>query len=226
VVAGKAGADAANVTLLPAGLIAATGGQAPSSRPAVKLSRGNLQAYQYQGLKPQGFSGPLTVYAVQTTAGVVELACYGPANGDCESVADSLKVTSGTPLPVGPDKAFGSAVGAAISKLDQSVSAGKKAIASASAAKAQAQAAKGVASAYGAAAKQVDATPAHPADQALKSGLSQPLHRAQAAYLTLWHAAATGNKGLYSQAQQAVSTAEQKVNAALAQFKQAGYAVS
>jgi hypothetical protein len=222
VVAGKAPADAANFTLLPTALLGAIGGP-PEARPAVLLPRGKVQAYRYEDLQPKG-GDKLTVFAAQTDAGVINVACFGGVSaGECDSVAGSLKVLNGSPLPVGPDKAFAETLNGMLSDLTKDTGAGRKALAAAKTNKAQASAAGKVAAAYTAAQKKLASAKANPADASLVKVFDGALGDAAKAWKALGAAAGKSSKAGYIKAQGAVQKAEKGVTGALAALEAAGY---
>ena len=97
---GTVSEDADNSTLLPTGLIQAAGG-VPEQRTPVALGPDKLQAYRYSDVEVEGLDQPLTVYAVPTSEGVATVACL-PGSASCEGAANTLELTAGEPLPVGP----------------------------------------------------------------------------------------------------------------------------
>ena len=75
-----------------------------------------MQAYRYDNLKPNGFDRTVTVYAAPTSAGVATLACLAPAadaesfGATCDEIANTLELSSGEPMPVGPSKDYAATV--------------------------------------------------------------------------------------------------------------------
>ena len=123
VVVGQVKQGAANPTLLPAGFLQALGlgaGEVPP-RAAVKLSRGKLQAYRYENLRPRGLSKPVTIFTTPTSAGIATVACVDPT-ADCEAIANTLKLNAGTAFPVGPNKDYAAALGKTLGGLDKKAS--------------------------------------------------------------------------------------------------------
>jgi hypothetical protein len=222
VIAGKAPEDAANFTLLPNALLAAVGGP-PEARPAVLLPRGKVQAYRYVDLQPEG-ADKLTVFAAQTSGGVVNVACLGGVSaGECDAVAGSLKVTGASALPVGPDKAFAESIGKVLGDFSKGTGGGRKDLAGAKTNKAQASAAAKVAKAYGAARKDLGSIEANPADAGLVRVLGTSLANGEKAWSSLAAAARRSSKSAYIKAQGQVQKAEKGVTGALAALEAAGY---
>jgi hypothetical protein len=222
VVAGKAPADAANFTLLPNTLLAAVGGP-PEARPAVLLPRGKVQAYRYADLQPEG-GDKLTVFAAQTSNGVINVACFGGVAADeCDSVAGSLKVLGGEPLAVGPDAAFAKELDGLLGKLGKGTGEGRKDLAAAKTNKAQASAAKKVGKAYADAKKALGSIEPNPADAGLVKVLDGALGDAAKAWNQLGSAASKSSKSAYIKAQGAAQKSEKGVSGALAALEAAGY---
>jgi hypothetical protein len=111
---------ASTMSLLPAELLSQLSFN-PSEPTRVRL-RSNLHAYHYARLAYADRSDLLDVYAVPTTEGVATVSCLaGPAAtpvlDDCLTIAASLTLTRGEPLPLGADAAFRQRYGGAIAQL-------------------------------------------------------------------------------------------------------------
>ena len=218
VVAGLAPEDAHNFTLLPNQFLAEIGGP-PEARPAVLLPGSDVQAYRYENV-----GDDLTVFAAQTDAGVVNVACFGGAGaGDCDAVAGSLKVLDGAPIPVGPDKAFAESMGALLGKLGKTTGAGRKDLAAAKTHTSQASAAAKVAAGYAAAKKELGQIDANPADQALVGVFDTALANGEKAWKALAAAARKSSKSGYVKAQRQAQQAEKGMAGALTALEAAGY---
>ena len=106
-------------------------GEVPKPSGAVQIGGGDVQAYRYDNLKPNGFDRTVTVYAAPTSAGVATLACLAPAAdaesfaATCDQIANTLELSSGDPLPVGPSKAYAGAVSKALAALGKADKAGQ-----------------------------------------------------------------------------------------------------
>jgi serine/threonine protein kinase len=227
VVIGQVKQGAANSTLLPTGFLAALGlgaGESPP-RSAVKLARGNLQAYRYQKLRPRGLSKPVTIFTTPTSAGIATVACVDPT-ADCEAIANTLKLNAGTAFPVGPSKSYAAALGKTLGGLDKQVSSAHSALQKAKTPKAQAAAAGKLASAYNAAAKSLGSVKVSPADQSVNALLTSRLKQTGKAYGGLAAAARSGSKSRYAKASRAVQSAEGGVAAALRGVAAAGYKIA
>jgi hypothetical protein len=227
VVVGQVKQGAANSTLLPTGFLAALGlgaGESPP-RSAVKLSRGNLQAYRYEKLRPRGLSKPVTIFTTPTSAGIATVACVDPT-ADCEAIANTLKLNAGTAFPVGPNKDYAAALGKALGGLGKTSSSAHSALRAAKTPKAQAAAAGKLASAYNTAAKSLGGLKVSPADEQVNALLASRLKQAGKAYAGLAAAARSGNKSGYAKASKAVQSAEGGVASALRGVQAAGYKIA
>jgi hypothetical protein len=225
VVFGEVKEAANNSTLLPTEFLGALGlgrGEAPKRQP-VQLSRAKLQAYRYPNLRPKGLDSPVTVFAVPTSEGVATLACIAPGP-DCEAIANTLKLSSGAALPVGPSKDYAGDLGKQLGTLNEQVSSGRSGL-SAKTPKAQGAAARKLAAAYGDAAKGLQGLKLSPADKTNNAQLVGALEQTGAAYSKLGSAAAKGDKGAYGRAGKDVAAGEKAIGQAFDGLKAAGYSV-
>ena len=109
--------------LLPKAFLAGLG-DTPPRDDAVKL--GKLEAYRYQGLRPEGYKGGLTLYVAPTTEGVATVACASTASEAadflpaCEQVAGGLALTEGQAFPLGPDEKYLATLDKTINTLNAS----------------------------------------------------------------------------------------------------------
>jgi serine/threonine protein kinase len=227
VVVGQVTQGANNPTLLPAGFLAALGldaGEVPPREP-VQLDRSKLQAYRYKTLRPRGLDDAVTLYTVPTSAGIATVACVDPGT-DCEGIANTLKLKSGTPFPVGPSKEYAAGLGTTFAALDKKVSSGRQALRGANSPKAQASAAAGLAAAYGAASKSMAGLEAPPADETVNRQLAASLKLTGAGYAKMAAAARSGSKSAFEKAGTAVQRGEQAVAGALKGLQAAGYKIA
>ena len=94
------------------------------------MKLGDLEAYRYKGLKPEGFDQSLTMYVAPTTEGVATVACAAPAAKagaflpDCEGAATSLVLNTGDAYPLGADEDYLEALDYTIGKLNASRASG------------------------------------------------------------------------------------------------------
>jgi hypothetical protein len=229
IVAGVAPSTANNFTLLPNQFLATIGG-APEERPAVELPGSGLQAYRYADLQPEGFDGRVTVYAVQTTEGVVNAACFAPAAAaaaaasDCDAAAATLEIRQGEALPVGPSAEYAERLDGVLRKLNRARESGRNRLRSADDNRGQAAAAASIAGAYGDAARGLRGD-VNPADASLNKLLTGALKKTQAAYGRMAAASRKNNRSAYVRGQRAVRTAEKDVAGAMNALRAAGYDV-
>ena len=206
-------------------------GDVPQRSATVQTANG-LQAYRYDNLKPQGFDRAVTVYAAPTSAGVATLACLAPEAqarsfaGTCDQIANTMRVSSGKPLPVGPDAGYAGAVTKALGSVEKAERLGAAKIKTAKTPRAQAIAARPVAGAYTKAAKGLAGRKVSPADRSVNAQLVAALRQTGAAYSKLASAAARKSKSGFKKAARAVSKAHKALSAAQAGLKAAGYDVA
>jgi hypothetical protein len=229
---GKAGGDlvelgavrksADNSTLLSTGLIKAAG--TLPAKEAVEVS-GGMQGYRYRNLRLSGFSRPVTVFAVPTSAGVATLACVG-AQATCDASINTMQLVSAKAFPVGPSSDYAKAVGGALGTLRKATKSGQAQLGSAKTPKAQASAANGLSAAYGKAAKTLGGLSVSPADKLANQQLVSGLNATAKAYSSAAKAASKHNKSAYAKASKDVATGQKSVAKALAGLKSAGYNVT
>jgi hypothetical protein len=210
-------------TLLPSTLLR---GGAPTRQ---VVSLGHSQFYRYPNLTPPGAAAPEVVYALPTTAGTVLGVCMlqGASAGfpvNCEQVIATLHLKSGAKaIGLGPDSAFGSAVGAVIHDLNTAVRRGQVAIGSARKPADQARGANQVSDAYGRAASALRHLPPNPAAAGAAAALGGAFHAEQRAYAALARAAGHNDRKGYNTARGSITSAGGRVSAALEQLSHLGY---
>jgi serine/threonine protein kinase len=222
-------------TLLPSEFRGAAGlesGEVPD-RTAVKLGPDGLEAYRYEGLQLTGIDRRVTVYASPTSEGVATVACLAPPadaaafKGDCEAIANTLQLSSGTPFPVGPNQAYADTLGATLAKLGDQVAKGRKALGKdRTTFRAQAAAARDIQSAYVAAAKQMKNAEISPADRTINATLVQRLNAAAVPWKRAAAAAAKKDKRGFSQSGSAIKRTQQQLAQTVAGFEKAGYEIA
>ena len=218
---GTVSEDADNSALLPTGLVQAAGG-VPEQRTPVALGPDNLQAYRYSDVEVDGLDQPLTVYAVPTSEGVATVACL-PGSASCEGAANTLELTAGEPLPVGPSGQYAKAVEDALGDLSAGVDKADAALRRAKTPRAQAAAARDLQAAYRGAAQALGEQQVNPADASANARLVAALAGVAKAYGQAASAAADGSKARYQQAGKAVTAAQRDLDGALEGLRAAGY---
>ena len=167
-----------------------------------------------------------------TSAGVETIACVAPAavsgafKSDCDAIADTLEVTDGEPLPVGPSKDYADAVGKALGDLGGAVKAGEAKLRAAKTPKAQGAAARSLSGAYDTAAKALAGLELGPADRGPNSALVSALEDASAAYGRAASAATKKDKAGFRRAGREIDEAERALAVAFDGLKAAGYGVA
>ena len=209
--------EAENGTLLPSDFLQRLS-RRPAQDDAVKL--GELEAYRYKDLAPRGFDRSLTVYTAPTQQGVATIACAAPNVrasaflAECEGVAATAKLTSGTPLPLGVNLDYLDAVDRTVDRLNALRASGVRALRRAKSGRGQAVAGRRLAGAYRAAAvalRHSEAANTVAANTAIVKALGQ----AASAYRRLAASARRGSRKAYDQSRKRVSRAEADVKAAL-----------
>jgi hypothetical protein len=212
--------------LLPPSLLASL----PSAPQGLVVTLGGSQFYRYLNLSPRGGQGPEAVYAMSTTKGAVLGMCLtqgAPPGllGSCEHSLATLRLTSGSVLPLGPIPAYASALNLAMSRLNAvRVRLGSQLL-NAQAASAQAGAAYALAAAHTAAASALGSLEAGPANAA-NAAVVTALKLNGAAYRALGRAASLQDQAAYNQATTSVERATNAWKAAYSRLGAFGYSVS
>jgi hypothetical protein len=222
---------ASNDALLPAAFLSSLGQSesAPPPRRPVRLPEQGLQAWRYRNLRPVGSGDTLTVYTVPTSAGIATVACAvppGQAAGlqrQCDAIASTLRLRSGTAYPIGPSETYASTLNGTLGDLQQSADANETSLEQSQTLAGQAAAANALASAYGGAARQLAALNLSPADTAVNQRLISALRAAARAYKRAARAASAGNADSYRAASAAIPGVKARLNAALSDVRGAGY---
>ncbi len=218
---------ASGASLLPAGFTAALAGALPHPEP---VQLGTLQAYRYTGLSVHGLSGPLTLYAVPTAAGVATVACLSSSSSSssaqCSQIAATLKLNGTTAFGLAPSAQYAAALGRAFAALRTATAVGAARLHAASSASAQAAAAAQLAAAYSSASSALVRLSVSPAVRGANASLAVALAAVGRDYAALAAAARAGDEAAYAQAQHALSVDRARAASALTALGQAGYAVS
>jgi hypothetical protein len=215
-----------DASLLPQTLLASLPSQ---PRPQV-VSLGGAQYYRYLDLAPQGANGPVSVYALPTTAGTLVGVCLksGAAAsfaGECERVLGTARPTSGSVLALGPSATYAANLNAAMSTLNLVRTSADPRLRGARTPAAQAKAADELAAAHKTAATTVSGLSAGPA-QAANLNLAAALLSTATAYAALARAATRNDTRGYATAGASLTRAQTELDAAFAQLSRLGYATS
>jgi hypothetical protein len=212
-------------TLLPAAFLALLPG--PPSGIPVRI--GTLEALRYSGLQPRGLAGPLTVYVVPTTQGVLTLACAPGAPAfaaACDRVVATAKLVGASAYPLGSSPAFAGQLTAALARLAAARRTGEAHLSRAGTAAAQAAADRELAAAYTRAAREVAAAAANPLVVAAAGQIAAALTAIARAYQSSASAAAANDRAGYAAAGRALAAAGPAAGRAIAGLRALGYTLS
>jgi hypothetical protein len=213
-------------SFLPASFRKAIGSAAVKRREIVKI--GGLSAYRYNNVKPKGYKGSLTVYAIPQSKSEWIAACWGATAappGKCEDVAASLRADGGKDYALAPSASYAAKVRSAVASLDSARKRGLNALAKASTQKKQSTAANQVASAYTTFVKRLRAAGPTPYAKPAHDGIVSAASLTQRAYVALAKAAGDGSSSRYDTARKLVRTREATLRAAVNKLAQLGYRV-
>jgi hypothetical protein len=214
-----------NANLLPESLLATL----PVAPKPQTVTVGKRNVYRYPNLHSGRTDEPESVYAVPTTVGNVVGVCLpqrAPASfaSTCQQIFASLRLASGTLLPLGPSPSYASALNAVISRLNAVDARLGAQLRNAPDAEGQAKAADELGQAHAAAAAElvrVSAGPANGANTALVTALTLTA----GAYRALGRAAAREDARGYGAATASLARATSALDSALAQLRTQGYEV-
>jgi serine/threonine protein kinase len=213
-------------TFLPAPFRKAIGAAAVTRGQLVKI--GGLSAYRYANVKPKGYAGSMTVYAVPQAKSEWIAACWGASGAppkECEDVAASLSVDGAKDYDLAPSAAYAAKIRGAVSALDGARKRGLAALSKGSSQKAQSTSARQVASAYATFARRLAAAGPPAYASPVHARIVSAAGSTQRAYAALAGAAAAGSQGRYDAARALVRKREAQLRTALAGLAQLGYQV-
>jgi hypothetical protein len=216
---GQADKSAANSTLLSKHVISANG-SVPAKQTA-SLADG-VNAYRYANVNAGGRTG--TIYAVPTSAGVTTLACSAPGD-TCDSIASTLKLTSGKTFPLGPSASYAKRFTGVLSTLSKRENSAASTLRRAKTRTGQATATSRLASAYSAAGRSLAKLSLSPADVLANSRLAAALKATGTAYAKAASQARHKDRAGYAQQGRAAVKAHAGVTAGIQGLKAAGYTV-
>ena len=212
---------AGGASLLPAALADRAVGGLPKPEP---VTLGELEALRYRDLPLRGFDRDLTLYASPSSSGVATVACYSPAEtggfeATCDSIAQTLELTRGRPLPLAASPQSEAALARAVDGLRRKRKAGRRRLARAANGDAQAAAAAGLAAAYAAADARLGRLEAGPLLAGEVTATRSALAAAAAAYRAMAGAARSADAAGFSAAERTVRTEEARLRDALARLE-------
>jgi hypothetical protein len=219
-------ANASGPTLLPAAFRARVQGTLPAGAP---VALGSVQAYRYTGLHVAGVSGPVTVYAAPTSAGVVTLACWssgGPVPGletHCAQIAATLRLLAATAFPLGPSPAYAKLISQTFSTLNARTRAPAGRLASATTPSGQASAARSLAQAYRQAAGALANAPISPMVRDANQAIVAALTRVAGGYSAAAGAATSQAAGAFRRAGRQIASGSAALSTAVHRLSGLGY---
>jgi hypothetical protein len=178
------------------------------------VTLGALGAYRYEGLRPRGFKGPLTLFVAPTTEGVATVACTSPG---CERVAGGLRLVRGKAFALGADRGYLGKLDAAIGRLNAARKRDTAALRSAKQQPGQAGAARSLASDFRRARRSLRGLVVSPAVLGASRSVQAALARTELAYERLAASASDGDETAYEHAREGVSAGEAALSRALKQ---------
>jgi hypothetical protein len=196
---------------MPDDQVAALAGKTAPQR--VKLSAGEAASY----------GGAL--YALPTTDGTIVVTCsQAPAvRADCGAIAGSLKLTRGTPKPLGPTEEGAQDINGTLSRLRTRIANPTEDLGRASTAHAQEDAATDLARYYRTASSELRTGPVGALAEPARDQLTAALGAVGSAWARYARAAGAGSRGGVASARQAVSRARARVTAARVALGKVGY---
>jgi outer membrane biosynthesis protein TonB len=220
-------ARSTNATLLPTGFASTL----TASPQGATVRLGPETYLRYLDLLPRGASAPETVYALPTTSGTVIAACLGAGeNGPafastCERVVATLRLRSGSVLPMSANPAFAHALSTVMAKLSSTRTAAGSRLSAAKRPHDQAAAAQALAQAHGDAAAAIAKLNPGPIGADAKLTIVAALRRLGAGYESLARAAAHNDRRGYDAARAAVTQANATLATGFGQLRRDGYSV-
>jgi polysaccharide biosynthesis transport protein len=213
-----------DATVLPPSLLAIAG----RPKPQIVVLDGR-EFYRYGGLSPGGFDPAGSVYALPTTIGTVLGVCLpttAPVNFTigCERVIGTIRLASGTVLPLGPSRTYAASLTQVIERLNAVRTSAGSQLRTARDAQHQGQAATALAVAHARAASALSRLSAGQANTA-NSAIVSALRMTADAYRALATAAAGSDARAYRTATTMLARATNALDAAFAQLEKLGYRV-
>jgi len=189
---------------------------------------GELEAFRYPGLRPQGFDGVVTVYAVPEPRATSLIACHAKQLGapllqQCAAIAASVHVTGARPYSLLPSRAYARAFNGAMSNLRAGRSRGLRSIGTAKTRASEAGAATAIAAAYRAALRRVRSASPTPFVRPAHERIAAALRQAMSAYAALASAANTGNQTRYDELRRLVRAREATLSREVSRLRALGF---
>jgi ATPase family associated with various cellular activities (AAA) len=190
---------------------------------------GGTRFYRYLDQSFNGIIGSVSLYALPTSAGTIVGLCEQPSSdssfaGTCERIVGTARPVSGNLVTLQPSQSYATQLTAAMRELASTRSRELTALGRAGTNKAQAAAAAALATTYLDTAKTAAGLKPGQAS-AENSALALALRRVADAYAAASRAAARHDSAAYASAGSAVSSANGKLDAAVAALGKLGYAI-
>ena len=216
-------------TLLPASFRRLLPEQPAADDP---VTLGDIEAYRYEGLRPEGLDGPVTLYTAPTSGGVATIACtaqgqgHGAARG-LRGRGDDAHVVRREGVPARPQRGLRQVARRGIRRawLGAKVRTRPR-FAGLTTQAAQAQAATRLEKDYATAARTLARAEVSPADQEANARIVASLRGIEGAYRRTASAARAGDSGAYAAAGDDVRSGGRRLERALGSLEELGYAPS
>jgi hypothetical protein len=217
--------SAVNSSLLPNSLVLS------SQNPGATVKLGGNEFKRYLNLVPQGASTAETVYSLPTSSGTVIASCVA-ANTNaaefastCEQAVGTIKLSSGTVVPLSANPAYASSLGAIVSTLNSAQSSDSAKLAGAKTRGEEASAASALAGAYSTAAAGAEKLTPGPTGASANASIVSAFKQLAGGYGALAGAAKSGNGGAYNAARATIDKGNTALSTAFDGLKAAGYSV-
>ncbi len=213
-------------TLLPASFLSRLD-EPPATDDPVRL--GKSDAFRYAELQPKGSERRVRLYVAPTSAGIATIECSAPAAGaddfwpTCETVATTLRLRDGRPLPLGPSEPYAKRLSSALGRLATTRTRELAALRKAGRPAGQAAAASSLADAYRRAASALDKGNAPPQAAPAARRIVTTLRSTAAAYTDLATAARADSESRWNAARRTVKRREAAARRAVGGLEDLGY---
>jgi hypothetical protein len=189
----------------------------------------STQAYRYSAIQLPGLGSGLDLYVIPQAGGAASvMACVArerltPVSEECERIVSGVALTGAPTTTLTPEPVYAKALAAVITSVQAERSGARKQMGTSSSVAEVGNAAAGLASRLSAAAGSLAALQAPQLVAPAAATLADALRRSAQAYSALAAAARSEVLSEYEAARSAVSGAESRVDAALANFALLGY---
>jgi serine/threonine protein kinase len=205
------------------------GDGAVGRREIVRL--GKLSAFRYARVRPHGFGGVVTVYAVPQAKHEKIVACYAKSAAAsrvlsvCDGIVASIRLKDARRYPLDPPASYAAALSRALRGLNADRRKGLKDLGKAKTAAAQAAAAGALAGAYDQALSRVRAAKPTPYIKPEHRRIAAALTQSATAYSQLAQAAGASSEKAYNRARGMIARGETALRREIAALGKLGYKV-